>query len=327
MKERVLVVGGAGYIGSHAAKSLKARGYEPIVYDNLSTGVKSLVRFGPFEHGDIQDRMRLDRVFRQYQPKTVMHFAAKIAVGESVEDPVGYYQNNVAGTLSLLEACAVHEVERFVFSSTAAVYGEPEVVPIPLDSRKAPINPYGHSKRMMELILEDFAHVQPKFSATVFRYFNASGAHPDGDIGESHDPETHLIPNALRAVAQGKSMKMFGDDYDTIDGTCVRDYLHVVDLAEAHVNALTHPGAPGSVRYFNLGTGTGLSVRQVIDACQAVVGKKIEVITEGRRAGDPPELVAGDIEVAKAALDWSPTHSDVDSIVRDAWAWERRRWG
>lgn len=326
MRERILVVGGAGYIGSHCAKLLRARGYEPVVFDNLSSGWRDFARFGDFIHGDIRDPFQLDRAFAKVQPSAIMHFAGKIQVGESVIDPIDYYQNNVSGTLNLLEACRKHAVHHFIFSSTAAVYGEPEVVPIPLSARRQPINPYGHSKVMMEQALQDFAVAEPRFSATCFRYFNAAGAHPDGDIGEKHEPETHLIPNALRAVVEGKPMRVFGDDYDTPDGTCVRDYLHVEDLADAHVRALEHPPKPGEVRFFNLGTGQGMSVKAIIDACQRVLDKRIEVIIEGRRPGDPPTLIAGDIEVATQKLGWTPRFSDVDTVVRDAWNWERKRW-
>lgn len=324
MGETVLVVGGAGYIGSQCARLLADLGHTPVVFDNLSTGWRDFVRYGPFEHGDIRDAAAVDRVLSTHRPKLVLHFAAKSLVGESMKVPLDYFSNNVTGSLSLLEGCVRHEVENFVLSSTAAVYGVPEAQPIPLDAKLQPINPYGASKMMVERAIEDVCRASGTMGATCFRYFNAAGAHPDGDLGERHEPETHLIPNVLKAAVEGRSMKLFGDDYDTPDGTCVRDYIHVLDLVKAHVAVLEHPPTPGETRRFNLGTGEGLSVKQVIEACQRVTGRDIGVDIEGRRPGDPPALVAGDTDRAREALNWTPEHSDVDSIVTHAWAWHRR---
>lgn len=265
MSSKVLVVGGAGYIGSHCARILAERGYEPVVFDNLSTGWHELARFGPFEHGDIRDAHAVERVLRTHTPIAVLHFAAKSQVGESVQKPLEYYDNNVTGSLNLLQGCIRHGISNFVLSSTAAVYGIPEKVPIPLSAPLAPINPYGASKMMVERILENLAAAEPTFGATCFRYFNAAGAHPKGDLGERHEPETHLIPNLLKAAANGESMSLFGTDYPTRDGTCVRDYVHVLDLVDAHIAVLDRPPKPGEVRKYNLGTGDGLTVREVID--------------------------------------------------------------
>jgi UDP-glucose-4-epimerase GalE len=324
-REPVLVVGGAGYIGSHCAKVLAAEGYEPIVFDNLSTGWKDLARFGPLETGDIRNRQDLDRVFTKHRPKAVLHFAALIVVPHSVERPLDYYDNNVAGSLSLIRACRDHGVESFVFSSTAAVYGAPERSPIPLSAPVAPVNPYGVTKATVERILADVAASPgPKpFAATCFRYFNAAGADPDGGIGERHEPETHLIPNALAAAARGTEMHMFGGDYPTPDGTCIRDYIHVVDLVRAHVAALRRPPNPGEVRRFNLGIGRGMSVREILDACERVTERKIDVRIRPRRAGDPPELIAGDTGVARRELDWTPIYTGAEDIVRHAWQWQQ----
>ncbi len=324
MSDHVLVVGGAGYIGSHCAKQLAEEGFVPVTYDNLSSGWKDAVRFGPLVHGDIRDAAQLHQTFKKYKPRAVFHFAAKIEVGESMKDPIKYYQNNVAGSINLLQVCSEHDIESFVFSSTAAVYGMPEKVPVPLDAKLAPINPYGASKVMIEQALHDVVRCTERFGGTCFRYFNAAGAHPDGDIGERHEPESHLIPNALKAAVQGKEMFLFGDDYPTPDGTCVRDYIHVVDLVSAHVAALKKPPAPGELRRFNLGTGAGLSVKQVLDTCGKVTGSPIKVTQKPRRPGDAPELVAGDTERAREVLDWSPRYADVESIVSHAWKWQQR---
>lgn len=323
MGETVLVVGGAGYIGSHCARMLADLGHEPVVFDNLSTGWRDFARFGPFVHGDIRDPRALDQVLGAHKPKLVLHFAAKSLVGESMHRPLEYYDNNVTGSLRLLEACARHGVDSFVLSSTAAVYGVPEVSPIGLDTPLRPINPYGASKMMVERAIEDLCAATGTMGATCFRYFNAAGAHPEADLGERHEPETHLIPNVLRAAAQGSSMRLFGDDYDTPDGTCVRDYVHVLDLVRAHVAVLDHPPAPGAVRKFNLGTGEGYSVKQVISACEAVTGGKISVRIEPRRPGDPPTLVAGDTDRAQADLQWTCEHSSLESIVGHAWRWHQ----
>ena len=316
----ILVTGGAGYVGAHACKALAQAGWKPVVYDNLVHGHAEAVKWGPLEHGDIADRARLDLVLETYRPVAAMHFAAFTSVGESVSDPAKYYRNNVAGSLSLLEALRDAGVGRFVFSSTAAVYGTPDRVPIPEDLAKSPINPYGWTKLAIENLLADFA-VAHGLKATALRYFNAAGADPDGEIGERHDPETHLIPLALDAASgKGAPLKLFGDDYPTEDGTCVRDYIHVADLADAHVKAL---GALDGFNAFNLGTGTGASVRQILDSVERVTGRPVPHDVAPRRAGDPPSLVA-DPSRAMKALGWAPRLSDLDSIVSTAWAWHQR---
>lgn len=323
MSDTVLVVGGAGYIGSHAAQQLHDRGIVPVTFDNLGSGWRDFVRWGPFVHGDIRDGAAVRAALRKFRPKMVMHFAAKSLVGESMADPLRYWDNNVAGSLSLIAACVEVGVEHFVFSSTAAVYGEPESVPIAVDAPTVPVNPYGATKLAIERALSDVALRTQALGVTIFRYFNAAGADPQSRVGERHEPETHLIPNVLRAVSEGREFKMFGDDYATPDGTCVRDYIHVLDLVRAHAAVLDHPTAPGDVRTFNLGTGEGLSVKQVVDACRAVTKKPVDVKIEPRRPGDPATLVAGQTELARAALGWTPEHSDVETIVEHAWRWYR----
>ena len=319
----ILVTGGAGYVGAHACKALAAKGYQPIVFDNLVYGHEAAVRWGPFETGDTADRARLDEVIVKHRPRAVMHFAAYTYVGESVANPGKYYRNNVAGTLSLLEAMRDHDIGRLVFSSTAATYGTPKAVPIPEDAPKAPINPYGQSKWTAETMIADFAAAHG-LRAAALRYFNAAGADPDGESGECHDPESHLIPLAMQATTgDGPPLTLFGDDYPTPDGTCIRDYIHVADLADAHVRALEWLDGNSGAHAFNLGTGHGASVRQVLDAIERVAGKPVPHAIGPRRAGDPAELVA---EPAKAMreLGWTPKMSDLDHIVATAWAWHRR---
>lgn len=319
-RPHILVTGGAGYVGAHACKALAQAGWLPITYDNLLHGHAEAVQWGPLEHGDLADRARLDFVLQTYSPSAVMHFAAFTSVGESVADPARYYRNNVAGSLTLLEAVRDHGVGRFVFSSTAAVYGTPERVPIPEDLAKAPINPYGQTKLVIEHLLADFAAAHG-LNATALRYFNAAGADPDGDIGERHDPETHLIPLALDAASgKGPPLKLFGDDYPTPDGTCIRDYIHVADLASAHVKALD---AMDGFQAFNLGTGSGASVRQILDTVEEVTGRPVPHEVAPRRAGDPPSLVA-DPSRAMAAFGWKPALSDLGTIVDTAWRWHQR---
>ncbi|HET9355093.1 MAG TPA: UDP-glucose 4-epimerase GalE [Sphingomicrobium sp.] len=316
----ILVTGGAGFVGAHACKALSQAGWLPVAYDNLVHGHAEAVKWGPLEQGDIADRGRLDAVLDAYRPQAAMHFAAFTSVAESVADPARYYRNNVAGSLNLLEALRDHGVNRFVFSSTAAVYGAPERVPIPEDSPKAPINPYGETKYAVEQLLADFA-CSDGLKATALRYFNAAGADPDGEIGERHDPETHLIPLALdSASGKGPPLKLFGNDYPTADGTCVRDYVHVADLADAHVRAL---GEMDGFKAFNLGTGTGASVRQVLDSVERVTGRAVSHAISPRRAGDPPVLVA-DPSLAMRELGWAPRLSDLDTIVATAWAWHQK---
>lgn len=320
----ILVTGGAGYIGSHACKALARVGYTPVSYDNLVYGHRWATRWGPLEQGDINDRARLDAVIDQYRPIAVMHFAAYAYVGESVQDPGKYYRNNVAGTLTLLEAMRDHAIDQCVFSSTCATYGVPERSPLREDHPQRPINPYGASKLMIERILRDFdaAH---GLRSIALRYFNAAGADPDAEIGESHDPETHLIPLILDAAAGSRpAIAVYGDDYDTPDGTCIRDYIHVTDLAQAHVLALQAllQGA-GSAAY-NLGNGQGYSVRQVIDCAARITARPIPVEVGARRPGDPPKLV-GDAQRIRRDLGWQPQYAELDSILGTAWQWHQCR--
>lgn len=324
MSRPVLVTGAAGYVGSHAAKALADAGYRPIAVDNLSRGFREAVQWGPLEIGDIADRAFLDAVFARWKPQALLHFAAFAYVGEWVTDPGLYYRNNVVGSLTLFEAARDHGIVDVVFSSTCATYGVPDAVPIPETQRQVPINPYGQSKLMVERILADFSVAHGMRSVSL-RYFNASGADPDGLIGENHDPETHLIPLAIDAAfGFGPSLKVFGDDYPTPDGTCIRDYIHVADLAAAHVRALDYLRGGGATTALNLGTGTGLSVRQIIDAVGAAAGTPVPFDIAPRRAGDPPALLA-DPSRAKALLGWEPIVSDLETIVRTAIAWTRRR--
>jgi UDP-arabinose 4-epimerase len=323
MRENILVTGGAGYIGSHVCKALHAAGYNPVTYDNLSSGHDWAVKWGPLERGDILDAPRLKEVFASYKPAAVMHFAALIAVGESVENPAKYYRNNVAGSLSLLEVMSERGVCHFIFSSTAAVYGLPEIVPIAETAKERPINPYGETKLIVERMLRDFGGAYG-LNWTALRYFNAAGADPDGEIGEAHDPETHLIPIALEAI-QGKRdrVNVFGTDYDTRDGTCVRDYIHVSDLADAHVAALERLRRGGSSGVYNLGNGAGFSVREVIAAAESVTGRAAPVQYGVRRPGDPASLIA-DARRAKEELNWRPRLGSLDDIIGTAWRWHNR---
>ena len=319
----VLVTGGAGYIGSHACKALARAGYTPVTYDNLVYGHEWAVRWGPFERGDIGDRPRLDQVLKRYRPQAVMHFAAYAYVGESVQAPGKYYRNNVAGTLTLLEALCDQGIDCFIFSSTCATYGEPGRIPITENAPQAPVNPYGASKLMVERMMQDFGSAYGLRSAAL-RYFNAAGADPDGEIGEDHDPETHLIPLVLETAAgQRPHITIFGDDYDTPDGTCIRDYIHVTDLAEAHVLALDSLGRRPGFDAYNLGNGAGYSVREVIDTARRVSGKEIPVVIGARRAGDPPRLV-GDASRAIEELGWQPRYVQLEAIVETAWRWLNR---
>lgn len=320
----ILVTGGAGYIGSHACKALARAGYLPVTYDNLATGHEWATKWGPLERGDILLRTRLDEVIAKYRPNAIMHFAAFAYVGESVADPGKYYRNNVAGSLNLLQAARAHGVDQIVFSSTCATYGVPDRIPITEDTPQRPINPYGASKLMVERMLEDFGTAHGLRSIAL-RYFNAAGADPDGEIGEDHDPETHLIPLVLDA-ASGRCphIKIFGTDYDTPDGTCVRDYIHVTDLAEAHVKALDALAAGSGSAAYNLGNGHGFTVQAVIDAVERVTELKVPFEQGPRRQGDPAELVA-DSSKARVELGWQPKLRDLDSIIGTAWAWHQRR--
>ena len=317
----ILVTGGAGYIGSHACRALSAAGYKPVVYDNMSTGHRRFVS-EPLVTGDLLDEATLARTFAEYKVSAVMHFAAASLVGESVADPQKYYINNVQGTLSLLKAMRGAGCKRIVFSSTGAVYGNADSKALPEDFLCAPINPYGASKWMIERMLADYRTAYG-FGAFCLRYFNASGADPAGGIGEMRDNETHLIPRAMMAL-QGHvgDFAVFGDDYDTPDGTAIRDYIHVTDLAAAHIAALKlllegHVG--GS---FNLGTGTGFSVREILSAIRQETGREVPHLVKPRRPGDPTYLVA-DPSAAREVLSFVPRHSDLPTIVRTAWAWHQ----
>jgi len=319
----VLVTGGAGYIGSHACQALSSAGYRPVVVDNLIYGHAWAVKWGPLERGDIGDRAFIDEVLERYRPAAVMHFAAFAYVGESVTDPGKYYRNNVAASLTLLEAVRDHGIQSIVFSSTCATYGIPSKVPIPETAPQNPINSYGASKLMVERMLRDFGTAHGLRSISL-RYFNAAGADPAGNIGELHIPETHLIPLALDAAAGiGPSLTVFGDDYDTADGTCRRDYIHVTDLAEAHVLALDRLLQGSSTDAFNLGTGCGVSVLELIIAVERITGRKVPYTVGPRRDGDPPELVSDGVRATRA-LGWKPRLSDMDTIVGTAWAWHQK---
>ena len=319
----ILVTGGAGYIGSHACKALYEAGYTPIALDNLVYGHEWAVKWGPLERGDIIDRVRLNQVFDQYKPSAIFHFAAYADVGESVSDPGKYYNNNVVGSLKLLEAARDHGISRLVFSSSCATYGVPQCSPIDETHQQDPINPYGASKFMVERMLADFGAAHGLQSVSL-RYFNAAGADSDGDIGEDHDPETHLIPLVLDAAAGTRpDITIFGSDYDTPDGTCVRDYIHVSDLADAHVLALKALEQGLSTTAFNLGNGQGYSVRQLIDVAKHVTNRSILVKNGPRRAGDPDRLV-GDAKKAMNDLGWAPKFSGLDRIISSAWQWHQR---
>lgn len=317
----VLVVGGAGYIGSHATRQLSAAGHQVWVYDNLSRGHRRAIPEGMLIEGEVADRPRLVAALRDHEIDAVMHFAAFALVNESVNDPAIYYRNNVIAALELLDAMREAGVDRLVFSSTTATYGEPDEIPIPESTPQRPINPYGFTKLVIEQALADYAAAYGLGYAAL-RYFNAAGAHPDGDIGEDHDPETHLIPIVLQvALGQRDRITIFGDDYPTADGTCVRDYIHVDDLADAHLRALDRL-RPGSGLCLNLGTGRGTSVREIIEACRRVTGHAIPEIIGTRRAGDPPALIA-DAGLAAEVLGWKPRYTEIEPIVETAWRWHR----
>jgi len=323
----ILVTGGAGYIGSHTAKMLADAGYTVIVLDNLVYGHQDLVEAavnGKLIVGDISDRTLLRDIFATYSIDAVIHFAAYAYVGESVKDPAKYYRNNVAGTLTLLEEMTTAGIDSIVFSSTCATYGVPQQIPIPEDHPQHPINPYGRSKLMVEHMLQDF-NVAHGLRYVCFRYFNAAGADPNSLLGEDHNPETHLIPLVLQtALGTRQSISIFGTDYDTPDGTCVRDYIHVVDLAEAHVLGLRYLLDGGVANTFNLGNGQGFSVREVIETARAVTGHSIPCLEEARRPGDPPALVGSAAKV-QATLGWAPRYVDLEAMIAHAWAWHQRR--
>lgn len=320
----VLVTGGAGYIGSHTCKVLAQQGYLPVVYDNLSSGHEWAAKWGPLARGDILDRSALDRAIETYRPSACLHFAAFAYVGESVTDPGKYYRNNVAGSLTLLEALRDHGIDQFVLSSTCATYGVPDKVPIDETMPQAPINPYGASKLMVERMMADFYAAHGMRSAAL-RYFNAAGADPDTEIGEDHDPETHLVPLVIEAAyGSGDAVTVFGTDYETPDGTCVRDYIHVTDLAKAHVLSLKALEQGLTHRAFNLGNGSGYSVREVIASVERVTHRRVPVKLGNRRPGDPARLISNSARAADE-LQWRPQITNLDEIISTAWAWHKRR--
>ncbi len=319
---RILVVGGAGYIGSHMTKMLLDEGHEAVVVDNLSTGHRDAVPGRIFLKVDLGSRVLLDTIFSGRHFDGVMHFASSIQVGESVAHPGSYYWNNVANTLNLLDAMVRRRVHRLVFSSSAAIFGEPRYVPIDETHPKAPLTPYGRSKWIVEQMLPDYERAHG-VRHVCLRYFNAAGADPSGSLGERHDPETHLIPLALQAASgRASSVRIYGTDYDTLDGTCIRDYIHVNDLCRAHLLAMEHLMEGGKSRAYNLGNGNGFSVREVIETARRVTAGPIEAEEAGRRAGDPARLVA-DATLARRELGWQPLYPGLDTIIAHAWAWER----
>lgn len=318
----ILVVGGAGYIGAHTNKLLNQRGYKTVVFDSLVFGHRGFVKWGDFVLGDLENKSQIRLCFEKYPIKAVMHFSAFAFVGESITDPAKYYQNNVVGTLNLLNVMREFNVNHFIFSSTCATYGVPEKIPITEDHPQNPINPYGESKLMIEKILKDFYHAY-NMKYVNLRYFNAAGADPSGEIGELHNPETHLIPLTLDVAAGTRDdIKVFGTDYNTPDGTCIRDYIHVNDLAEAHLLVLEYLLNGGKSDSFNLGNGEGYSVKEVIDMAMKVTGKEIKTVNWERRPGDPHSLV-GSAEKIRKALGWNPKFPDIESIIMTAWNWHK----
>lgn len=328
-KSTILVTGGAGYIGSHAVLALKQAGYEVVILDNLVYGHRDLIEQVlkvELIEGDTIDRDLLDKLFKSRDIAAVMHFSAYAYVGESVSNPAKYYRNNVIGTITLLEAMLAASVKKFVFSSTCATYGVPETVPIPEDHPQNPINPYGATKLMVERILSDFNEAYD-FKSVRFRYFNAAGADPSGLLGEDHNPETHLIPLVLQtALGKRESISIFGTDYPTDDGTCVRDYIHVSDLADAHILGLEYLLKGGDSTFFNLGNGKGFSVKEVIETARQITGKEIKAVECDRRPGDPPALI-GSAEKARKILGWQPQYTSIKDIMTHAWEWHQKRHG
>ncbi|HCI12765.1 MAG: UDP-glucose 4-epimerase GalE [Gallionellales bacterium GWA2_60_142] len=323
---KVLVVGGAGYIGSHMVKMLLDAGYEVVTLDNLVAGYRDAVLGGEFIYGDIADYVMLNHLFSLHHFDAVMHFASHIQVGESVRDPAKYYRNNVTNTQNLLDAMVAQGIRHFIFSSSAAIFGEPHYTPVDEAHPKIPINPYGHSKLMVEQILADYDRAYG-LTSVCLRYFNAAGAHPDCLLGERHNPETHLIPLILQ-VASGRreAVSVFGRDYPTADGTCIRDYIHIMDLCQAHLHALEQLMHGGTSAAYNLGNGDGFSVQQVINEARKVTGRKIKIIDAPRREGDPAELVA-DSTLAQKKLGWLPCYAELETIIRHAWQWECKQLG
>ena len=320
----VLVIGGAGFVGSHTCKALAHSGYNPVTFDNLERGHRWAVKWGPFEEGDIRSESDLRRVFRTWRPQMVIHFAAYAYVGESIQQPAKYYENNVGGTAKLLAACAAHECKNFVFSSTCATYGLPSRLPVRESDEQRPINPYGYSKLIVERMLKE-VETANAIKHVVLRYFNASGADPKGELGELHFPETHLIPLVLfTAMGRRSSVEIFGNDYSTPDGTCIRDYIHVSDLAEAHLAAIKWLAAGRESDAFNLGNGQGASVYDVIKTTERVTGMAVKSHLRERRPGDPPILISDSMK-AKAKLNWSPKFPNLDQQITHAWNWFREK--
>lgn len=319
----ILVVGGAGYIGSHMVKILIRAGYQVVILDNLATGYRDAISGGDFVFGDTADKLSLDRLLSGYSIDGIMHFASFIQVGESVQHPSKYYQNNVAATLNLLDAMVAHRIPALIFSSSAAIFGEPAYTPIDEQHPKQPINPYGLSKWMVEQVLADYDQAYG-LKSVCLRYFNAAGADPEGQLGERHEPETHLIPLVLQAASgRRQAITVFGQDYDTPDGTCIRDYIHINDLCQAHLLALEYLFQGGSSTAYNLGNGSGFSVTEVIEIAKQITNRPITVIMGERREGDPARLVA-DSQQIQTQLGWQPQYADLATIIAHAWQWETR---
>ncbi len=319
----ILIVGGAGYIGSHVNKLLNESGYETIILDNLSYGHKEAVQWGTLEECDIKNIDDIDKIFTKYDIDAVMHFSSFIEVGESVTNPEKYYTNNVVNTMNLLKVMLKHNVKKFIFSSTCATYGVPQKIPLTEDHPQNPINPYGWTKLMVERILKDYDTAYG-LKSIILRYFNASGADESGLIGENHNPESHLIPLILdAAIGKREDIKIYGTDYDTPDGTCIRDYIHVNDLADAHIKALEYLNENNTSNEFNLGNGKGFSVREVIESVKKVTGRQFKVSETPRREGDPAVLI-GSAQKAKDLLGWNPQYVQIDQIVETAWNWHQK---
>jgi UDP-glucose 4-epimerase len=317
----ILVTGGAGYIGSHVVRELLRQNRKPIVFDNLQTGHQNAAKGALFIEGDLSDQKKLKETFQSYPIDAVMHFAADCLVGESVENPVKYFNNNVKNGLNLIEIMEVFEIRKFIFSSSAAVYGEPNTIPIGEDHPCLPTNPYGETKWILEKVLQAF-HEGDKLNFISLRYFNAAGADPEGKSGEDHSPETHLIPLVIKAALDGTSVPVFGTDYPTPDGTCIRDYIHVTDLAHAHMLALRKLEQDGISGIYNLGNGNGFSVREVIETVKKVTGRKVASVDSARRPGDPARLVASSKKI-REELGWAPNFPDLETIVETAWKWHK----
>ena len=317
----ILVTGGAGYIGSHVVKELLRHGHHPIVYDNLQTGHRQAIKKTLLIEGDLSNPEKLRETFQSHSIDAVMHFAADSLVGESVENPLKYFNNNVKNSLKLIEIIEKFGINKFVFSSSASVYGEPKEIPIPEEHTCAPANPYGETKWIFERVLQNF-HETRKLNFISLRYFNAAGADPEGELGEDHSPETHLIPIVIKAALDGNSVPVYGTDYETPDGTCIRDYIHVVDLANAHILALQKLENDDMSGIYNLGNGKGYSVKEVIETVKGVTGRKVATVESPRRLGDPARLVASSKRMSEE-LGWAPKYPELETIVRTAWEWHR----